>query len=46
MVFELAGLGALDRPVPAVVDARRDLVREERAVHVEQLDAADAHVVE
>ena len=46
VVLELARLRAFDRPVPAVVHPRRDLVREQRAVDVEQLDTADADVVE
>ncbi len=46
MVLELARLRTLDRPVPAVVHSGRDLVREQSTVEVEQLDAADADVVE
>ena len=46
VVLELAGLGAFDRPVARVVDARRDLVREQLAVDVEQLDGEHADVVE
>ena len=46
MVLELAGFGALDRPVTAVVHARRDLVGEQPAIEVEEFDAADADVVE
>ena len=39
VLLELAGDGGLDRPVAAVVDARRELVHDERAVgHEEQLD--------
>ena len=39
VVLELARLRALDRPVPRVVHARRDLVGEQRTADVEQLDA-------
>ena len=46
MVLELARLRAFDRPVPAVVHPRRDLVREQRALDVEELDTTDADVVE
>ena len=39
VLLELAGRGALDRPVAAVVDARRQLVHDERAIpEQEQLD--------
>src|SRR6188768_1170224 len=38
MVLELARLRAVDRPVPAVVHARRELVREEVAPGLEELD--------
>ena len=47
VLLELRGRGALDRPVAAVVDARRQLVDDERSVgQQEQLDgerAAQAH---
>ena len=46
MVLELARLGAVDRPVPRVVDARGELVREQLAADVEQLDREHADVVE
>ena len=46
MVLELAGLGALDRPVARVVDAGRELVGEQRTAHVEQLHRQHADVVE
>ena len=46
MVLELARLRALDRPVPGVVHARRDLVREQLAADLEQLDREHADVVE
>ena len=46
MVLELAGDRALDRPVPGVVHARRELVREQRATDVEELDREHADVVE
>ena len=46
VLLELRGDGALDRPVAAVVDARRDLV-DERAVGAgEELDGEDADVAE
>ncbi len=42
MLLELAGGGRLDRPVTAVVDPRRKLVDDQRAVgHQEQLDGED-----
>ena len=44
--LELAGLGALDRKVTGVVDARRDLVREEVAVSLEELEREDADMIE
>ena len=46
MVLELAGLRALDRPVAGVVDAGCDLVGEQLAAHVEQLDREHPDVVE
>ena len=46
MVLELARLGAFDRPVPRVVDARRHLVGEQLALVLEQLDREHADVVE
>ena len=46
MVLELARLGAVDRPVPAVVDARGELVREQLATDVEELDREHADVAE
>ena len=46
MVLELARLGAVDRPVPGVVDPRGKLVREQLAADVEQLDREHADVVE
>src|SRR4029077_2640053 len=46
MLGELRGLGALDRPMPRVVDARRDLVHEKRFTPLrlanEHLDREDA----
>ena len=46
MVLELARLGAVDRPVPGVVHARRELVREQLPADVEQLDREHADVAE
>src|SRR6187455_2425350 len=46
MVLELARLRAVDRPVPAVVHARRELVREEVAPGLEELDGQHADVAE
>ena len=46
MILELARHRAFDRPVPGVVHARRDLVGEELAADVEELDATHADVVE
>ena len=46
MVLELARLRAFDRPVPGVVHAGRDLVREQVAADVEQLDREHPDVVE
>ena len=46
MVLELARLRAVDRPVRRVVHARRELVREQPAADVEELDREDADVVE
>ena len=46
MVLELARDGAVDRPVPGVVDARRELVREQPPVDLEQLDGQHADVAE
>ncbi len=46
VVLELARLRAFDRPVPAVVHPRRDLVCEQRAADIEQFDTADADIFE
>ena len=46
MVLELARLGAVDRPVGRVVDARRELVGQQAPPDVEQLDREDADVAE
>src|SRR6188472_1903575 len=46
MVLELACLRAVDRPVSSVVDAWGELVREQPAAHVEELDREYADVVE
>src|SRR6516165_4153118 len=51
MLLELRGLRALEGPVAGIVDARGDLVDDERFVAVavagdEHLDRKDAHVVE
>ena len=46
VVLELAGDRALDGPVPGVVHTGRELVRQQRSAHVEQLDRQDADVVE
>src|SRR5262249_35560867 len=46
VVFELARLCALDRPVTGVVHAWRHLVRNELAVLQEELDREDTNVVE
>ena len=46
VVLELAGLGALDRPVPGVVHARGDLVGEQPVADLEQLQRQHADVVE
>src|SRR6266511_2650527 len=46
MVLELARHGAFDGPVTGVVDTRRQLVDEELAADVEQLDGEDAGVRE
>src|SRR6266540_5258664 len=46
MVLELARHGAFDGPVAGVVDTRRQLVDEELAADVEQLDGEDAGVRE
>jgi hypothetical protein len=46
MVLELTGDRALDRPVAAVVHSGRHFVGEEVAADVEQLDTADADVIE
>ena len=46
VVLELARDGAVDRPVAGVVDARRELVREQPAVDLEQLEREHADVVE
>ena len=46
VLLELAGVRALDRPVAGVVDARRQLVGQELAIVLEQLDREHADVVE
>ena len=46
MVLELARRRALDRPVAGVVDARRELVREQAAADVEELEREHADVAE
>ena len=46
MVLELARRRALDRPVPAVVHTRSELVREQPAADVEELEREDADVAE
>src|SRR5690606_4565618 len=46
VVLELARLRALDRPVPAVVHAGRDLVGEQIDAVVEELEREHADVVE
>jgi len=46
MVLELAGLGAFDGPMARVVHPRRDLVREQLAVDLEQFDREHADVIE
>ncbi len=46
MVLELARDGTLDGPVPRVVHPGRDLVGEQRALDVEELDRQHADVVE
>ncbi len=46
VVLELARRGAVDRPVPRVVDARRELVGEQPPLDLEELDGEDADVVE
>src|SRR5688572_5245289 len=46
VVFELAGLGALDRPVSGIVDARRHLVGDQPSALDEILDAEHADVAE
>ena len=44
MVFELAGLGTFNRPVPRVVNARRHFVRDEAVGRVKQLDRENTNV--
>ena len=44
--LELARVRALDREVPGVVHARRDLVREQLALAIEELERQHAHVIE
>ena len=46
VLLELAGLGALDRPVAGVVHAGRDLVGQQLVADLEQLDGHHADVVE
>src|SRR5688572_28858842 len=46
MVLELARVRALDRPVPGVVHAGSELVREKVAADLEELEGEDAHVAE
>src|SRR5580765_5104942 len=46
VVLELARLGAVDRPVPGVMDTRGKLVREQLAADVEELDREHSDVVE
>ena len=46
VVLELAGARALDRPVPRVVDARRDLVGQQAVADREQLERQHADVVQ
>ncbi len=46
MVLELARRRALDRPVARVVDARGELVRQQAAADVEELEREDADVAE
>ena len=46
MVLELARRRALDRPVARVVHARRELVRQQRAADVEELEREHADVPE
>ena len=46
VVLELARDGAVDRPVARVVDARRELVREQLPIDLEQLDGEHADVAE
>src|SRR5579872_109184 len=46
VILELAGFGALDGPVARVVDARRNLIHEQLAGALEQLDREHADVFE
>jgi len=46
VVLELARLRALDRPVPAVVHARRHLVRDQRVADLERLERQHADVAQ
>ena len=46
MLLELRGVGALDRPVAAVVDARRDLVDHGSVGAGEKFDGQHADMVE
>ena len=46
MILELAGLGAFDRPVARVVDARRHLVCDQLSALDEVFDAEDPDVAE
>src|SRR5687767_6978779 len=46
MILELAGFSAFDRPMPGVVYARRDLVREELPTDGEKLERHHAHIPE
>ena len=46
VILELARLGAVDRPVPGVVHARSELVRQELPAGVEELDREHADVAE
>src|SRR5262245_40474595 len=46
MILELTGVGALDRPMARVVNARRHLIRQQMPVSLEEFDRKNADVLE
>ena len=46
MIFELAGRGAFNRPVPGIVDSRREFVREQLVIDDKQFQGQHTHIVQ